>query len=97
MPKAIDELSTEFGEAKDLYSIKKAVAYVLGPDASRLPAVTAATLYEPPPEHLREGLRRIQQLIDDDAPTNVEDLPRLPDKQQTFKPKSKQPLKKRRR
>ena len=95
MFKAIDELSTEFGEAKDLYSIKKAVAYVLGSDASRLPAVTAATLYEPLPEDVQESLRRVQQMDLDGTVPKVEDLSRFHDKQPTSKPKSKRPSPKR--
>jgi hypothetical protein len=75
--KALAELRDEFGEAKDFAEYDTVLRYV------RL------TPFEPPPEHLREGLAKIAQLIRDDAPTNLEDL--------SFKPKSKQPSKKRRR
>lgn len=91
--KALAELRDEFGEAADFNTINKAEDYLR--DAPRWRA--GVDLFEPPPERLREGLRKIQQLIDEDAPTNVEDLSCLPDEQQTSKPKSKRPLKKRRR
>jgi hypothetical protein len=91
--KALAEWRDEFGEAKDFNTINKALDYVR--DAPRWrPGVD---VFEPPPEHLREGSRRIQQLIRDDAPTKLEDLSCLPDKQPTSKRKLKQPLKKRRR
>jgi hypothetical protein len=89
--KALAELREEFGEAKDFNTITKAEDYVR--DAPRW---RPADVYEPPPKHLREGLRKIEQLIRDDAPTNVEDLQCLPDEPPTSKPKSKQPSKKRR-
>jgi len=82
--KALAELRDEFGEAKDFTGYDKVLPYVLAP-------------FAPPPKHLQESLRKIEQLIRDDAPTNVEDLQCLPDDQPTFKPKSKQPSKKRRR
>jgi len=91
--KALAEWRDEFGEAEDFNTINKALDYVW--DAPRWRA--GVDVLGPPPEHLREGLRRIQQLIDDDAPTNVEDLSCLPCEQPIPKPKSKRPLKKRRR
>ena len=76
--KALAELRDEFGEAKDFNTIKKAEDYVR--DASRWRPVD---VYEPPPEHLREGLRKMEHLTARDYPTS--------------KPKSKRPSKKRRR
>jgi hypothetical protein len=74
--KALAELRDEFGEAEDFKGYDTVLAYVLKPFAL-------------PPEHLRESVRRIEQMIRDNQPTAVEDL--------APKPKSKRPLKKRRR
>ncbi len=82
--KALAELRAEFGEAKDFDGIDTVLRYVRQP-------------YEPPPEDVQEGLRRVQQMIRDGTLPKVEDLSCLPDKQPTSKPKSKQLLKKRRR
>ena len=77
--KALAELRDEFGEAKDFSGYDTVLAYVLKPFAL-------------PPAHLRESLRRIQQMIDNNAPANVEDYA-----QPASKRKSKRPSKRRRR
>jgi hypothetical protein len=80
--KALAELRDEFGEAEDFETYQKAVDYVK--DAPRLrDELVAASFLKPPPEHLREGLRRMQQMMRRDYPIS--------------KPKSKRPSKKRRR
>src|SRR5262249_48289179 len=65
--KAIAELRDEFCKEKDYYRIDEALAYV-------------GLAFLPPevPEHLREGVRRIQQMLRDNAPTNVVDLSKKP-------------------
>jgi len=74
--KALAELRAKFGEAKDFGGFDKVLDYVrLIPFA---PPLSEDTL---------ESVRRIQQKLRDNAPTNVEDL----------SPKSKRPSKKRRR
>jgi hypothetical protein len=73
--KAINELRTEFGEALELYSIEKVLAYVKPvQDMQGVPA------------HLREEVRRIQQTMPSGRSGVV-----------FSRPKSKRPLKKRRR
>jgi hypothetical protein len=71
--KALAELRAEFGEAKDFASFDKVLAYVLKP-------------FAPWSKDTRESVRRIQQMLRDNAPSTVEDLSA-----------SKRPSKKRRR
>ena len=61
--KALAELRDEFGEAKNSDCYDAVLAYVL-------------ERFAPPPEHLRESVRRIQQMLRDNHPAQVEDLSR---------------------
>jgi len=92
--KALAEWRDEFGEAKDFNAINKALDYVR--DAPRWRAVD---FLEPTPEHLREGLRKIEQLIRRDYPIDgKQDRPsKTASRKAAVKPKSKRPSKKRRR
>jgi len=76
--KALAELRDEFGEAKDSVIYDTVLA-----DLRRY--------FASPPEHLREILRRNQQWLRDNRPTNLLDLSCLPDKQPASKPKSTKP------
>jgi hypothetical protein len=93
--KALAELRDEFGEAADFNTINKAEDYVR--DAPRWRA--GVDVFEPPPEHLREGLRKIEQLIRRDYPIDGKQdrASKTASRKAAVKPKSKRPLKKRRR
>jgi hypothetical protein len=81
--KAVDELRTEFGEARDFNTYEKVLAYVQEVWRRIEPGLPLV----PPPEHarnIREGLRKFAQA------QAIQD-------NQTSKPKSKRPLKKRQR
>jgi hypothetical protein len=92
--KALAEWRDEFGEAEEFNTINKALDYVW--DAPRWRA--GVDVLEPPPEHLREGLRKIEQLIRRDYPIDgkQERPSKTASRKAAVKPKSKRPSKKRR-
>ena len=93
--KALAELRDEFGEAADFNTINKVEDYVR--DAPRWRA--GVDVFEPPPEHLREGLRKIEELMRRDYPIDGKQdrASKTASRKPAVMPKSKRPLKKRRR